>query len=301
MGGTPMPQNMNQRTSSRRTLLAAMAATAFTAPSLLNAADEILRPATAPATPGVDRWHGLKGGIASYSFRKLPLDVTIAGIKRLDMHYVSIKDTHLPMTSTTQQRKDVAQQCKDAGITPISCGVVSMKNDETNIRHAFEYARDLGVPTMVCDPDPASFDKLDAALKEFDIKLAIHNHGPEAQHFKSPLDVWAAVQNHDPRIGLCMDVGHTARAGVEPVEAIHTCASRLYDLHMKDISRRDAKDGSVEIEIGRGVLDIKGMLQALIDIKYGGHVGFEHERTAENPLPGIAESVGYVRGVLSTL
>jgi sugar phosphate isomerase/epimerase len=284
---------------SRRALLAAMATTALTAPSFLHAADEILHPATAPAAPGRDPWRGLKAGIASYSFRKLPLDVTIAGIKRLDMHYVSIKDTHLPMKSTTEQRKAVVAQCKDAGITPISCGVVTMTADPANIRHAFEYARDLGVPTMVCLPDPSSFATLDAMVKEFDIKLAIHNHGPEAPHFKSPLEVWKAVQDHDERIGLCVDVGHTARAGVEPVDAIHTCAARVYDIHMKDITRRDAMDGSVEIEIGRGVLDIRGILQALLDIQFGGHLGFEHERTAENPLPGIAESVGYVKGVLS--
>lgn len=293
-------------TSRRRFLAASSIAVGLplTGVSNLFAADsnpgEILHPTTAPSSPGKDPWRGLHVGMASYSFRKLPLDVTLAAIKRVDLHYVSIKDAHLPLNSTGEQRRTVAAQFRDAGITPVSCGVISTKNDEASVRQAFEYARDIGVPTIVGNPDPASLDLIDKFVKEFDIKLAIHNHGPEAAHFKSPYDTWTAIQGHDERIGLCIDVGHTARAGVDPVEAIGKCKSRLYDMHFKDISSRDAKNASIaEVEVGRGVLDIRGMLTALLEIKYAGHVGFEHEKTAENPLPGVAESVGYTKGVLS--
>ena len=260
---------------------------------------EILHPATAPARAGKDPWRGLKVGMASYSFRKLSVDATIVAIRRVDLHYVSIKDFHLPMKSTTEQRKTVAARFRDAGIAPVSCGVVSTKNDEANIRQAFEYARDIGVPVIVGNPDPASLALVDKFVKEFDIKLAIHNHGPEAAHFKSPYDTWAAIQGHDDRIGLCIDVGHTARAGVDPAEAIRKCQSRLYDMHFKDIWSAGAKSSSAEVEVGRGVLDIRGMLVAMLDIKYAGHVHFEHEKDGANPLPGVAESVGYTKGVLS--
>jgi sugar phosphate isomerase/epimerase len=265
-----------------------------------DAAKELIGPATAP-TSGKDPWKGLKFGVASYSFRKIPLADTIAAIKRLDLHYVSIKDTHLPLDSTTAQRKEVAQQFRDAGINPISCGVISMK-DEASARHAFEYARDIDVPTIVAFPELAVLPALDKLVKEFNIKIAIHNHGPEATHFKSPLEAFAAVQPFDARLGLCIDVGHTARAGVNPPDAMRKCKERFYDCHFKDIVSVNAKNaGTAETEIGRGVLDIKGMLEALLEVKYAGHVGFEHEKTAENPLPGLAESMGFTKGVMSCL
>jgi inosose dehydratase len=264
-----------------------------------DAPKELLGPVSA-STPGKDPWKGLKVGVASYSFRKLPLEQTIAGIKRVGLQYVSIKDFHLPMKSTADERKKVAQQFKDAGITPISCGVITTGNDEPSVRQAFEYARDIGVPVIVGNPHLDSLAIVDKFVKQFDIRYAIHNHGPESPHFKSPSDVWPAVEKFDPRIGLCIDVGHTARAGTDPAGAIRKYKDRLYDVHFKDIAALDAKNaGIAEVEVGRGVLDIKGMLAALLEIKYAGHVGFEHEKTAENPLPGLAESVGYTKGVLA--
>ena len=149
----------------------------------------------------------------------------------------------------------MAAKFKEAGITPLSVGNVGMKNDPADIRRAFEYARDIGVPTIVCSPEPASMKILDAMVKEFDIRLAIHNHGPEDKKFPSPYDVWTAVQPYDKRIGLCIDVGHTARAKVDPAEAIRKCRERLYDCHLKDIDST-APDGKT-LEAGRGVLDLK--------------------------------------------
>jgi len=125
-----------------------------------------------------------------------------------------------------------------------------MKNDPADVRRAFEYARDIGVPTIVCSPEPESMKILDAMVKEFDIKIAIHNHGPEDKKFPSPYDVWTAVQPYDKRVGLCIDVGHTARAKVDPAEAIRKCRERLYDCHLKDIDST-APDGKT-IEGGRG-------------------------------------------------
>ena len=251
-------------------------------------------------SPSPDPWHGLKVGMASYSFRKLPLDACIKGIQRVALRYVSIKDFHVAMNSTTEQRKEVAKKFRDAGINPISCGVVNLKNDEKSARNAFEYARDIGVPTMVCSPEPAALPLCEKLVKEFNLKLAIHNHGPEAKDFKSPLDAMRAIESLDPRIGVCIDVGHTARAGVDPASAIRTCKARLYDCHFKDINNPKGRNaGSSEVEVGRGILDIRGMLQALLEVGFQGHVGFEHEKDPNDPIPGVAESVGYTKGVLS--
>lgn len=250
-----------------------------------------------PEAPPSDPWHGLKAGIATYSFRKLPLDACIKGIQRVDLHYCSIKDAHLPLKSTTEQRKEVSEQFRNAGITPLSCGNITIKN-EAMARQAFEYARDIGVPTIVCAPDPSTLPMLDKMVKEFDIKLAIHNHGPEDPHFKSPTEVWEAIESVDPRIGLCIDVGHTFRAGEDPAEAMRKYKTRLYDCHFKDVSDPHGKSAKAEVEVGRGVMNIPVMLTALLEIKYAGHLGFEHEKTPEDPIPGVAESVGYTKGVL---
>jgi inosose dehydratase len=268
----------------------------FSAVPLVARAEGELPSAQNPSDP----WRGLKVGVATYSFRKIPLDLCIAGIRRVDLHYCSIKEAHLALNSTTGQRKQVSQTFRDAGITPLSCGNITIK-DEASARQAFEYARDIGVPTIVCAPDPSTLPMLDKMIKEFDIKLAIHNHGPEAPHFKTPTEVWEAIQNVDPRIGLCIDIGHTFRAGEDPAEAIRKYKARLYDCHFKDVSDARGKNTKVEVEVGRGVMDIPGIVAALLEVKFAGHVGFEHEKTAESPLPGLAESVGYTKGVLRVM
>lgn len=250
----------------------------------------------AAAAPG-DGWRGLKAGVASYTLRKLPLDAAIEAIRRVGLSYVSIKDFHLPLTSTPEERRAVAAKFKAAGITPLSCGNVTMQNDEANVRQAFEYARDTGLPTIVCSPHPDSMPILDAMVREFDIKLAIHNHGPEDKRFPSPHDVWKAVEKYDRRIGFCIDVGHTARAKVDPAEAIRKYGDRLYDLHFKDIGST-APDGKT-VECGRGVLDLKSILQATLDVRYPHLFSFEYEKDENDPVPGLAESIGYTRGLLA--
>src|SRR5215203_1361917 len=157
-----------------------------------------------------DSWQEFKIGIASYTFRKLSLDDTIKSLQRLNLSYISIKDFHLALTSNKEERQLAVQKMKAAGITPLSCGNVTMENDEANCRTAFEYARDIGVPVIVCNPHPDSFPILDKLVKEFDLKLAIHNHGPEADHFRSPDDAMKLAEKFDERIGVCVDVGHTA-------------------------------------------------------------------------------------------
>jgi len=246
-----------------------------------------------------DRWRGLKVGIASYSLSKLPLEEAIKAIRRVGVNYVSIKDAHLPLKSSAAERKEVAQKFRDAGIAPLSCGNITMSDDESEIRNAFEYARDAGIPTIVCKPTRESLPVLDKMVKEYDIRLAIHNHGPEDKVWPSPYDPWEAIQSFDERIGLCIDVGHTARCGVDPAESIRKCAARLHDLHLKDLSAIEVK--SRPCEVGRGVLDIHAILRALLDLKFANLVGLEYEKDMKDPVPGAAESIGYVRGVLSMM
>ncbi len=244
-----------------------------------------------------DPFRGLKIGVATYTFRKFPLEVAIKGVQRVGLHYVSIKDFHMARNTTAEQRKVIVQKFKDAGITPLSCGNITMQNTEESVRDAFQYARDAGIPTIVCSPHPDSFAILDKMVKEFDIRLAIHNHGPEDKRFPSPYDVYQAILPHDKRIGLCIDLGHAARAGAEPAEAILKCRDRLYDVHLKDIA--DLGKISHPVESGRGVLNLKAVMDALVEIKFPYMADFEYEKDPDDPLPGLAESVGYTKGIMT--
>jgi sugar phosphate isomerase/epimerase len=288
---------MSQRT--RRELLQSAAVVGMLAAVGRGAADELLgtAPAGAPK-PAADPWRGLKVGVASYSLRGLKLAAAIAAIQRVGLGYCSIKDIHLPLKSSTDERKAVAARFKDAGITLLSCGVVTMQNDEADCRAAFEYARDIAVPVIVCNPHPDSMPILDKLVKEFDIRLAIHNHGPESDRFKSPMDAMKAAERFDERIGVCVDVGHTARMKENPAETIRACAPRLYDVHLKDIAIVDRPNNGVEM--GRGLLDLPAIMKALVEVKFAHHAGIEFEKDAKDPLPGLAESVGYLRGIMKT-
>jgi inosose dehydratase len=238
-----------------------------------------------------------KLGIASYTFRKLSVDDTIKAMQRLNLHYISIKDFHLSLDSTVEQRNALAQKLKAADITPLSCGNITMQNDEKDVRRAFEYAKDCGMPTIVCSPHPDSMPLLDKMVKEYNIRLAIHNHGPEDKRFPSPYDVMKAISKYDSRIGLCIDVGHTARAKVDPAEAIVKCKDRLYDLHFKDINTTEPNGKT--IEAGRGVLDLPSIVKALQKIKYPYLVSIEFEEQENDPLPSVGETVGYFHGLLA--
>jgi len=286
-------------TISRRDLLktSALAAAALPFASITDLAQQS---GTHPADP--NPWRGLKIGVATYTFREWPIEQCIAGVKRVGLQYVSIKnvENHIDLSHTPEERKARAKMFRDAGLTPLSVGNVSMRQGEAGIRTAFEYARDIGVPTIVCAPSRDAIPILDKMVKEFDIKLAIHNHGPEDKgYFPSPYDAMDLISKYDKRIGLCIDVGHTARAGVDPAEAIVKCKERLYDMHMKDIHALG--DRNTPIEGGRGILDTKAILAALIKIKYQGLVGFEYEKDGKDPLAGLAESTGFLKGILLTM
>jgi inosose dehydratase len=242
---------------------------------------------------------GLKVGVASYSLRNFTLEQAIDMTKQLGVKYITLKDMHLPLKSSPEERREAAKKIKDAGLTLMGCGVVSLKNNEAEIRSAFEYAKDAGMPTIVCMPDRAALDAVEKFAKEYDIRIAIHNHGPGDKNYPSPNDAWNAVKDRDPHLGLCIDIGHTVRIGEDPIEAIRKCSERLYDLHIKDVTAASPKGETTAM--GRGVIDLVGVAKALLDIKFTHHVALEYEADAKNPLPGMSESFAYLRGILAAM
>jgi sugar phosphate isomerase/epimerase len=237
-------------------------------------------------------------GIASYTFRSYPVEQAIAMTARLRVRRITLKDMHLPMTITAAEMAAVKEKLKAAGVTLSSCGVVYMKTPE-EVHKAFAYAQLAGIDMMVGVPDATLLGLAEQKVKETGIAMAIHNHGPNDQRFPSPENAYRAIEKMDRRVGLCIDVGHTRRLGLDPAVECERFFDRLLDVHVKDVSAADAKGTTVEI--GSGVIDMPALLKTLIRLGYSKTLHFEHEKDAKDPFPGVAESVGYVRGVLAAL
>ncbi len=240
----------------------------------------------------------LKLGVASYSFRHFSRAQAIQMTQQLGTPYLNVKDVHLKLNSTPAEIDAAKQEFHRAGIILVGCGNVSFqKDDESDIRAKFEYAKRAGFPLIVCAPTAVTLPKLEKFVQQYDIKIAVHNHGPEDKNFPTPQSVLKIVKNMDPRCGLCIDIGHTALAGVDVVESIREAGTRLLDMHAKDL--RDTKVESSQCPVGEGKLPFPQIFLQLIKMKYKGCVNLEYEADPENPLPGMQKSFAYMRGVLA--
>lgn len=250
----------------------------------------------APSNCLVDGKDPLPVGIAGYTFARFDLDKSIAMMQRLGVHYLSVKDIHLPLNSSQETIDATLAKYKAANIQVYTVGVIYMKTKEA-VDQAFAYAQKCGVPMIVGVPNYDLLDYAEQKVKEYDIKLAIHNHGPEDALYPGPGDVYERIKQRDPRMGLCMDIGHAVRAGTSVDKAVKEYKDRLFDLHIKDVSIA-AKEGKA-IELGRGVIDFPSLVRSLNRIGYKGVCSIEFEKDMTDPLAGIAESIGYFKGVMA--
>ncbi len=253
---------------------------------------------TYPSVPARKGKETFNLGMASYTFRKFSTEQAIAMTKRLGLKYISFKDVHMPLNSTPEQIQNTMAKLKEAGLTLYACGVIYMKT-EADVQHAFDYAKAAGVKMIVGVPNYELLALVEKKVKEYDIKVAVHNHGADFPLYPSPAIVYEKVKDLDKRIGLCIDVGHAQRAGIDPSEAAEKFADRLLDLHLKDES--SATTEGTTVEMGRGVIDLVKLMRTLEKIGYTGIVAFEFEKDETDPLAGVAESVGYTRGILASI
>jgi inosose dehydratase len=235
-----------------------------------------------------------KLGLASYTLRKFKLDEALAMTKRVGLKYIALKDYHLPLDSTPEQISEVAGKVKEAGLELYGCGVIYMKNED-QVNNAFEYAKAAGMKVIIGVPNHDLLPVVNKKVQQYNVKVAVHNHGPTDKVYPTPASVYEKIEDLDPRVGLCIGIGHTQRAGVDPSVPAEKFADRLLDVHIKDVTQASAK--GVTVEIGRGVIDIPRFLRTLLKIDYSGIVSFEYEKDPDDPLAGLAESVGYVRGL----
>jgi sugar phosphate isomerase/epimerase len=238
-------------------------------------------------------------GLASYTFRNFTRSQLIGFMQQLNISALNAKDVkdHLPMDP--QEEATALADYAAAGIKLHAAGAIYFpKNEDEDIRGKFEYCKRAGIPVIVAgDPSPETLPRIEKFVKQYDICFAIHNHGPEDTLWHSPLDVLKYVKNLDPRMGCCIDVGHTVRAGTDVVQAIHAVGPRLFNMHMKDLADFQSKES--QVAVGEGKMPVRGIFEALISTKYKGFVDLEYEVHPDDPMPGVASSLAYMRGVLA--
>jgi sugar phosphate isomerase/epimerase len=272
----------------------ALVAAACAAPSDLFAVTAVTN-----EPPSADDASPIRLGLASYTFRNFSRAQMIGFMKQLNVFALNAKDVkdHLPMAP--QEEAAALADYAAAGIKLHAAGTIYFTKDEdADIRSKFEYCKRAGIGVIVAgDPAPETLPRIEKFVKEYDIRIAIHNHGPEDKLWHSPLDVLRAVKGMDSRIGCCIDVGHTVRAGTDVVQAIHEAGPRLFNIHMKDLTNFESKES--QVAVGEGIVQVRRTFDALIAIGYKGFVDLEYEIHPDDPMPGVIASFAYMRGVLA--
>jgi inosose dehydratase len=235
-------------------------------------------------------------GLASYTFREFDLDATLAMARRLGFERISLKDMHLPLDSPAEAIRAAAAKVRAAGLELYGCGVVYMKSP-AEVDRAFAYARAGGMRVIIGVPDHGLLGRAAERVRETGIQLAIHNHGPGDLLYPTAASILERISGFGPGVGVCLDIGHSLRSGIEPSGAALACGPRLLDVHLKDVTAA-TKDGAT-VEAGRGAVDLPRFLRTLAGMGYRGTAAFEYEKDGKDPLPGLAESLGYVRGILA--
>lgn len=255
-------------------------------------AQEQKRPDPQPAPETAESF---RLGMAGWSFHKFNLDKTLETLQRADVKYLCIKDFHLPFSSTDEEIQAFHKKLAESDVTGYGVGPIYMKTKE-EVDNAFDYAKRVGVKLIVGVPNYELLPYVSDKVAEYDMQYAIHLHGPDIALYPDADDVWENVKDLDPRMGMCLDIGHDRRNGKDPVADLEKYQSRVFDIHLKDVT--DATKLGYSVEVGRGILDIPGFVRMLRKVKYTGVVSLEHERNMDNPFMGIAESIGYFRGVV---
>ena len=275
--------------SSRRDFLAASAAAPLAGTALA---------ASALAAPLAGAAPALKLGIASYSFREFGRNLAIKMTKKLGVSYINIKEFHLPYRATPEDREKGRKQFEAAGLTITGGGTIYLlKDDEEDLKYYFEYAKQCGMPMMVIGSTDKNLARIEKYVQQYNIKVALHNHGPEDKYYPKPSDALKLIKNMDPRVGVCIDIGHTTRSGGDLMAEIEGAGSRLIDMHIKDL--KDIRDGKTQVPVGDGSFDIPAIFKQLIKMNYQGAVMLEYEIEGDDPFLGMAKSFSYMRGVLA--
>ncbi len=237
-------------------------------------------------------------GIQLYSLREFSVEDALQQAKDIGFTHVEFYGNMLPLNSTPEKIAAVKKQVADLGLTISAHGVNPFSKDAGANRKWFEFAKAVGIPCISADPDPDSFASLNELVKEFDIRVAIHNHGPTHRYNKA-IDVLRAIEKHDPRIGACADLGHYIRSGEKPTEVIRLLKGRLYGIHLKDFA--EMQDKTKGVILGKGHLDCNAVVDALlaVDFPANGAFSLEYEENPKDPIADIKECFAVANAAVS--
>ena len=243
---------------------------------------------------------GPKLGVASYSLRNFPRQQAIEMTRSLGVRYINFKSVHLAYDAPPTEFAAARAELSAAGLELVGGGMITFETDtDDGVKKYFDYAKAAGMPVIVCTCKANMLPRIEKFARQYDIKIAIHNHGPEDPNFPSPYDVLKVVKGLDPRVGLCIDWGHTVRAGADVVRATADAGARLHDMHAKDL--RDFHSVDSQCVVGEGKMQVAEIFRQLRSMRYPGYVNLEYEIEPDNPLPGMKQSIAYMRGVVSGL
>lgn len=273
-----MSQNLNRRDFLRA---GALATAALALPRIGFSAD--------------DPYLGLKMGLQSYSLRAFDVHKALEMTKQLGLKYWEAYPNHVPMGAVPKHIETQKEILSKAGVTLFSYGVLGFDTNETAAREKFDFAKAMGIKSLSADPNPdkGTFDLLDKLVAEYDVAIAIHNHGPGHRYNKIS-DVEMVVKDRHPKIGACVDTGHYLRSDEDPVEAVNRLGKRVFGVHLKDV--KSLPGGQKQFKIaGEGDLKVTELLKALKALKYEYCVAVEYEENEKNPLPDIEACLKHVR------
>lgn len=232
---------------------------------------------------------------ADWTFHLFDIDTALQTLQKCDIHYLCIKDFHLPLDATEEQIKAFHAKCAEYGVTGYGVGPI-YQNTEEEVDKAFEYTRKVGAKVMLSVPPYELLPYVDKKIKEYpEIKYAIHLHGPDLDVYQDATVIWDKVKDLDPRIGMCLDIGHDFRNGADPVADLEKYHTRVFDMHIKD-ETDNSKAGQC-VEMGRGKIDFPAFVRMMRKVGYDGMCSLEYEKDMDNPFVGIAESYGYMKAV----
>jgi sugar phosphate isomerase/epimerase len=253
------------------------------------------------ATPAGGPYGPFKMGLQSYSLRgigpggKPDLDAALAATRALGLHYWEANPVHIPMTGDPAAIAAVKKKLEGAGVTVLGYGVVPFRNDRDATRKVLDFARQMGFEYVSADPTPDSFDMLDKLVEEYGINIGIHNHGPK--HRWEKIDtIAAAIKDHSPRIGCCVDTGHFLRSREDPVRAVEVFGRRVYGVHLKDV-----KDATQFTVMGAGDLRTAELLKTLARLNYRSALNLEYEENPKAPMDDIRACLKVTRDAIATL
>ena len=243
---------------------------------------------------------GFKLGIQLYSLRGFDVDQALQHAADLGFAQVEFYSGMLATSASSDEIAAVRKKVADLGMSISAHGVNRLTKDAAANRKLFEFAKKLGIPTITADPDPDSFDNLNGLVKEFDIRVAIHNHGPRHRYNKA-VDVLTAIDGHDERIGACADLGHYIRSGQGATEVIRLLKGRLYGIHLKDFA--EMQDKTEGVILGKGHLDVEGVFRGLKAVGFpsDGAVSLEYEENPKDPIEDIRQCVAVAKKAMKAV